>query len=127
MKEKIKKWIECFVEEYQKRPDILAKWGRPLAQFARADHPYIQNLPALIPGHQLPQEVLPGAVSILVYYIPFTRELARTNQGKGELASAQWARTYEETNAMFRDLNEQLSAWLGEKGVRAAVPLTRRR
>lgn len=122
MKEDIRKWIEHFVEEYQKRPEILAKWEQPLVQSAQANHPYIQNLPALIPGHQLPEEVLPGAVSVLVYYVPFTRELARTNRGKAELASEQWARTYEETNAMFRDLNEELSAWLRKKGVRAAVP-----
>ena len=76
--------------------------GIALVGFADAWHPYIQNLPRLIsPSHELPQNVLPDAKIIIAYYVPFTKDLAKTNRTEGILASPEWARAYEETNALL--------------------------
>lgn len=57
---------------------------------------------------------------MIAYYIPFLPELADTNAA-GEMASPQWARAYEETNAMFAPLNDFLTRTLEEAGYHGAV------
>ncbi|MBQ6370600.1 MAG: epoxyqueuosine reductase, partial [Firmicutes bacterium] len=122
MKKEIEKHIRSFVAEYQKREDIATVWGEPIVGFADAWHPYIQALRETIsPSHVMPQEVLPDCRIIVAYYVPFTRELARTNLRADHLASPEWARTYEETNAMFGDLNQSLIDFLTSKGYHAAI------
>ena len=122
MKENIRRMIRDFVREYEKQPGITTRWGDPLVGFAGADHPDILNLKELIaPTHKLPAEVLPGAKIVVAYFVPFTKELSFSNRNGGEIASPEWAVAYEETNAMFRDLNEYLIAALKDKGYEAAV------
>ncbi len=121
MKQEIRLFIERFVQEYQGREDIATRYGLPLVGFADAHHPYIQSLPDLIaPTHELPQNILPDAMIIIAYFIPFTEELARSNQ-EGLLASPQWARAYEETNALFGELNEALIGFIHAKAGLAGI------
>lgn len=114
--------VRRFVADYQGREDVHTKWGEPLVGFADAHSPYIQKLPEIISSsHGLPQDVLPDASVVLVYYVPFTRGLARTNRTGTRLASPDWALAYEETNAMFGALNGMLIRKIEELGSRAAV------
>ena len=122
MKQKIHQWIIDFIKAYEKREEIQTKWGTPLVGFADANHPYIQNLPHLITeGHGLPQDVLPDASIVLAYYVPFTRELAKTNDTGTIFSSPDWALAYEETNAMFLKLNAFLIEKLSEHGYKAGI------
>ena len=122
MKEIITLLIRDYVKEYEKRPDISTNWGEPLVGFADAAHPDILNLREIIsPSHKLPADVLASASVIIAYFIPFTRELAATNSSDGDLSSPEWALAYEETNAMFRKMNEYLIAKLYGMGYEAAV------
>lgn len=122
LKKEITEEISRFVEKYQSGDQINTKWGEPLAGFADAASPYIQKLPRIVsPTHGLPQDVLPDASIVIVYYVPFTRELARSNKTGTHLASAAWALAYEETNAMFRNLDAHIIALLEGFGYRAAV------
>lgn len=116
MKERVRNTIEEFVKEYETRPGIATAWGKPLVGFADAAHPYIRDLKKLIgPDHGLPEDVLEDARIVVAYFVPFTRELAASNEKFGELASPQWARAYEETNKMLAELNqfliERLKTW----------------
>lgn len=121
MKEDIRQYIEEFIQSYQGREEIATQYGLPLVGVADAYHPYIQSLPKLIsPTHELPQRILPDAKTIIAYFVPFTRELARSNQ-TGTLASPAWARAYEETNALFGELNESLSGFIRTKAGQAGV------
>lgn len=126
MKEKINRWFCDYIQEYEKRGTIETKWGKPLIGYADANSAYIQNLPALIsPGHGLPQDVIPDASIVIAYYVPFTRELAGINRTGTEFAAPEWARAYEETNAMFLELNQHLIKELEVLGYRAGTsPLT---
>ena len=122
MKSKIKKWITGYIDEYAKRPEISTEWGKPAVGFAAADSPYIQSLPDLIgSSHGLPQQVMPDAKTVIAYYVPFTRELARSNNNGTEYASQQWAIAYEQTNEMFGRLNSYIADRLAEYGYKAAV------
>jgi len=122
MKEKITDMISEFVKKYEQKPNISTKWGKPLVSFADANHPYILNLKELIsPTHCLPTDVLSDASIVIVYFVPFTKELADTNRIPGDIASAEWALAYEETNTMFGKLNEYIIAELRKMGYRADV------
>ena len=122
MKKQITKFIENYVTGYQAREDIITKYGTPLVCFADAMHPYIQNLPDLIgPSHELPQNILPDARIIIAYFVPFTKELAKSNQEDGTTASPAWAQAYEETNALFMELNDALIDYIHAKAGLAGI------
>lgn len=122
MKTRVKNTIERFIEDYEARSEISTVWGPPQVGFADARHPYIRNLKKLIgQDHKMPEDVLEDASVVVAYFVPFTKELAESNAALGELASSQWARAYEETNAMLSDLNQHLTEKFREWGYQAGV------
>lgn len=117
MKEYIGELICNFLKEYEKH--TVTKWGDPLTGFA--DAAKVRELSRRIsPDHGKPEDAVGEATVILAYFIPFQKEMAYTNVKTGP-ASPQWARSYEETNAMFDVLNAYLIQELKKKGVKAAV------
>ncbi len=120
-KDQIVLFIEEYIREYQARDDIATCYGMPLVGFADANHPYIRNLPDLIsPTHVLPQNILEDARIIIAYFVPFTKDIAKTNI-EGIQASPEWARAYEETNALFSELNSALIDLIHAKAMDAGV------
>lgn len=118
-REEVRAWIEAYVRETEK--SCSTRWRRPLAGFADAHHPGFEKLRELIvPNHVMPWEVLPEAKTVLVYFLPFVKEMADTNAG-GSTPSPEWALAYEETNALFVRLNEYLTDKFWQRGVRALV------
>jgi epoxyqueuosine reductase QueG len=112
------RFISQFVNSYPAE----TVWGEPIVGFADANLPEIQNLKNRIsPAHGLPQEVLPDAKTVIVYFVPFTKELAATNRESGDLASPEWALAYEETNAMCKEMNNGLTEYLATVAVKACV------
>lgn len=121
-KEQIKRLICSYVQEYQKKQNVITIWGKPLVGFADANHPYIQSLPDIIrTTHALPSDVLKDASIVIAYYVPFTKELAKTNKRADDLASPDWALAYEETNAMFEKLNTYIINCLEKMGYRGSI------
>jgi epoxyqueuosine reductase QueG len=121
-KQKLTGEIASYVKKYQEREDVHTEWGEPLVGFADACSPYIQKLPEIVSKtHALPQDVMEDASIVLVYYVPFTRELARTNRTGTHLSSPEWARAYEETNAMFGQMNSHLIEIIEDGGYKAAI------
>lgn len=122
MKEKIRRMIQDYIIEYEKKTNISTRWGIPLVGFADACHPDIIKFKETISQtHKLPTEVLPSANIVIAYFVPFTKELADTNRLEGEVASPEWALAYEETNTMFRLLNGFIIQELKSMGYEAAV------
>ncbi|MCC2864828.1 epoxyqueuosine reductase [Anaerovorax odorimutans] len=116
MKKFLRNEIQGFIRRYEKK--IETKWGEPLAGFADADLSRLKQV--ISPQHASGSDVIPNPTVILAYFVPFQKEMAETNIGHG-IASPQWALAYEETNAMFVELNRYLIKILAEKGYRAAV------
>lgn len=122
MQEIIRQEICQYVKAYQERKDVSAVWGEPIVGYADAHSAYVRKLRGLVhPMHEMPEDVLPGATVVLVYYVPFTRALAQRNADAGRFAAPEWAQTCAETNAMFQQLNAHLIEFLSQKGHRAAV------
>jgi epoxyqueuosine reductase QueG len=68
----------------------------------------------------MPAELLPGARTVIVFFVPFAPEVARANIA-GRLAAREWAMAYIETNALIAELGSHLAAMLESRGHGAAA------
>lgn len=122
LKKTITNMIQTYVHKYQKKTDITSQWSESLVGFADANHPDILKLKDIISQqHVMPHEILEKPTIVIAYFVPFTKELADTNKAAGDVASPEWARTYEETNGMFGELNNYLIEELKKMGYEAGI------
>ncbi len=120
LEERLVHEIEGFVSRHQQTATTTG-WQRPLVAFADAANPLFAGLKqAVRASHALPEDLLPGARSVLVYFLPFSREIPSSNR-QGYHASRLWATGYVETNALIIALNQHLGALLAEAGHRSTI------
>lgn len=113
--------IENYIKNKSNECIIPGLWESPIVGFASADNEYIRGLRAVVhPQHQMPEEVMENAKTILVYFVPFTHAIVSGNAVPG-LATRDWAQAYELTNAMFGELNQYIISVIGQLGGHAAV------
>ncbi len=106
--------IRSSMEKIQ-RPDLFRK---PICGFSAADDPRYKELKTVIgPWHCLPTELLPEAKTVISYYVPFTKEVAKAPKNGGNLAL--WAESYEVVNRAFDFVGEQVVHFLRERGYQA--------
>lgn len=92
----------------------------PLVGFAGCDSPMIRQLKnAVMPEHEMPEDILSDPKIIISYFLPFNKEVARSNV-PGRYASKTWAACYNDTNRMIASLNDALVEHIHEMGFRAA-------
>jgi epoxyqueuosine reductase QueG len=114
--------IRGFVKERMQAEAVRSAWEAPLVGFAAAEDPLFLRLKqAVRPSHALPADLLPGARTAVVYFLPFAAAVPRSNR-RGRNASREWAAAYVETNRLIRDLNLHLAAVLEGAGFRSACP-----
>ena len=125
MKKTVRVEIERFVREYRDSHGTVTPWEIPLVGFASASDPLFQKLKAAVsPTHAVPQDLLAGAATVVAFFLPFTRELTRTNE-QGREASEEWARAYLETNELIRSLSLHVKAFLETRDEKAClIPAT---
>lgn len=121
LKEYIAGLIKEYVRDYQLSEGSKTGWREPLVGFASAADPLFAELKRIVgEDHRMPGEILPGARTVISYFIPFSKELADTNR-EGLSCSKEWAAAYVETNKMMARLNRHLVKKLEESGFRSAV------
>lgn len=98
------------------RPDL---YREPLVSFSDADDPkYIQLKDIIGDWHLTPKELLPTAKSVISYFIPFTKEVAKAPR-KAAYPSPLWGEAYQEINNHFNIINKAVSDWLMAQGHKA--------
>jgi len=105
MEAKIVQWIEGFVSG-----DI---WRKPIVSFCSADE--VEKLRKIVPNHAIPEELLKSARSVIVYFIPFTKDVVISNVN-GLRPSRDWALAYVKTNELILNLNSYLAEKLENLG-----------
>ena len=76
------------------------------------------------PWHRLPSDFVPGAASVISYYVPFTKALAEEPL-KAEVVSEKWSEAYLVINEHFNVINAALCDLLKAEGHDAApIPST---
>lgn len=116
--------VREFVRSYAQAHPVETRWETPLVAAADADDPLFPRLKTIVsPDHLLPSDVLPGAKTVVSWFVPFAEEIVESNI-PGESSSRQWDCAYIETNAMLAALAGHICDRLRASGFRAAVPPT---
>lgn len=120
--------IRIFVAEENEACSMGAIWQEPIVGFADAKSEYIGRLREIVhPDHQMPEEVMADAKTVICYFVPFAEWVAKSNVGGANdgcgsvtnMSSPQWAESYELTNAMMSRLNEHLIETVHNMGYEA--------
>jgi len=114
LEEFILKTISVFETEHS----IEKMWRQPLVAALSAKNPLLPKLKeAVAMDHLFPEDILPGAKSIAVFFIPFETGIIKSNI-QGEAASPEWARAYILTNELLSFINEAVEKELNQYGYR---------
>ena len=115
-------WISDFILEYCRRVGTESIWREPIVGLADAESPLFPELRIVAyRGHRVPQDYLPGARTVISYFLPFEPSVAGGNVG-GDAPSRGWADAYKVTNAMAAELNRRIADGVEGLGFSAVVP-----
>lgn len=100
----------------------ITAYRQPLVGFVAASDPGFADLRKVVePTHMLPQDLLPGARSVVSFFVPFAPDVVTANQNGGDRVAREWAVAYVETNALIGRITARLIQRLAGRGVRAAA------
>jgi len=116
----LRKYAERFVEEESDRPGTDGWWQTPLLNAAPIDTRFDQLPQIAADDHLLPRDLLPTAKSVIVFFIPFKKELVTANQ-KGERPCREWGVAYVQTNDLIGRLSQALGDFLNEHGYKSGL------
>ncbi len=121
MKAWIHQTILHAISSFRQSPGVRTAWKEPLVAYADAAEPLFMRLKEVVtPTHATPHELLAGARTVIVYFLPFDESVGRSN--KGDLpASPEWAKAYIETNQLIRAINQRLAEGLEQQGYASVV------
>jgi epoxyqueuosine reductase QueG len=96
---------------------------QPLVGYAAASDDIFRQYQTIIgPFHLLPEELLPGAVSVISWILPINAVVRESNRNQTELPSREWAMTRTHGEVINGDLRRHLVAWLEGSGHKATAP-----
>ena len=117
--------IAEFPSHYRVANNTRTNWLEPVIGFADAEDPLFEFLKTIVsPTHALPNEIVPGAKSVVAYFVPFERRVNESNIPEEE-SSIEWDYAYIETNQMLNALSKYLHAWVCREGYDSSeIPAT---
>lgn len=99
-------------------------YDAPLVGFAAADDKLFEEFcsPGIVgPGFMLPREWLPGARTVISFFLPFTKEVRDSNRLPG-LPSEEWVTARIDGEAFNNEVRAFLAGFLSDMGAGAAAP-----
>jgi epoxyqueuosine reductase QueG len=125
VREQIVRGIETVVDAASRQADMASSWQTPLVGFADARDPRFSELKRVVrPSHGLPGDLLPGARTVVAYFLPFDPVIPRSNH-RGRFSSETWAVAYIETNRLIATINGRICDLLEQSGFRGTrLPAT---
>jgi epoxyqueuosine reductase QueG len=113
-------WLMDYVAVYPEKYNQLAVWREPIMACAPADDRFRRLKEIIVPEHALPQDLLPGAKTVVVWFIPLKHHIQMDNTG-GERPSLSWGRAYLSTNDLIDRAGRAIKAMLEDAGGKAAL------
>jgi epoxyqueuosine reductase QueG len=115
----IKQQIIDYIKNEVEENNPQQFFREPIVGFSSADDELYQNIKKIVGEHHLfPQEVLPGAKTVVSFFIPFTKKVVESN--KGAEVSDEWALSYIRCNHLISGICESLTEMLRKNGVKAS-------
>ncbi len=122
MKQAIRDEIEGIVARRHEERRTATRWLSPIVGFASAADPLFErSKQAVSSTHALPRDLLPGAKTVIVWFVPFERSVALSNI-PGSAASREWAVAYVETNILLAAIGARVVEFLHARGHEASSP-----
>lgn len=118
----IEKMINNFIFSYPGLHTVETSWREVVIGFAAAEDPLFAQFKSIIrKTHITPSELLPGAKSVVAYFVPFAKNLHKENFKMNHYAARSWAVAYVETNRLIARVNEHLQSELESQGYRMVL------
>jgi len=115
-------FIEATIQRLVAQAETRTEYRAPLVGFAAADDPRFARLRHVAePSHLLPADLLPGARSVVSFFLPFAPSVVEANARQREEVAREWAVAYIETNALIARITAHLIEALAQRGIRAAA------
>jgi len=124
MHSKIIKTIKSTISGYEKTNQIKI-WRKPVIKIISAKNKKLRELKQIVSAeHFMPCDILPDAKSIIIFFIPFKKNIVKSNIS-GTLASKEWALAYIKTNELISEINNKIEALMGNNGYKTGkIPAT---
>jgi len=121
--QEIKDLIIATIEKEVSTANTKTRYRQPLVGFAEVKKEDFRHLKKIVGEHHImPDDLLPGAQSIVAFFLPFSEEVVRANKRSHYIAK-EWAVAYVETNTLISHICEVLGHVLEKKGIEAAWEL----
>jgi epoxyqueuosine reductase QueG len=113
---------QAAIQQWREQHSTKNYWQEPLLAVARADDPIFPRLREVAsPEHAMPRDLLSGADSVIVFFLPFQKILGQENDEAGPFAARSWAEAYVTTNRLIESVNIRLKACLEQAGHLATI------
>ncbi len=114
--------IRNLVRDAAAEAGTVTEYREPLIGFARADDPRFRALRDTVsPIHLMPGDLLPGARTVLSFFLPFAPWVVEANARERVTVAREWAVAYVETNELIGRISARLVAVFSEQGIAAAA------
>jgi epoxyqueuosine reductase QueG len=102
--------------------NLITGYREAILGIVSADDPGFEALSSMVGfNHYLPSDLLPGARSVVCFFLPFSPDIVYANQAHKDLAAREWAIAYLETNMLIDQITSGLIEKLYNDGIRAAA------
>lgn len=105
--EKLRSLAEEFVAAEPDRIGTEGFWQKPLLVSALIDGRFDILPQVAFNEHLHPHDLLPSAKSLIVFFVPFKRELVKENK-KGVRPCRNWGLAYVQTNDLIDRLSQEM-------------------
>lgn len=120
MVDDLSRWLADYVAAYPQRYNQIAIWRTPIMACAPADDRFERLKVITVPDHLLPQDLLPDARTVVVWFVPFKRHIQMDN-ARGNRPSLSWGRAYVATNEMIERTGRAMQAFIEAAGGKVAL------
>ncbi|MFA9378415.1 MAG: hypothetical protein ACERKZ_16970 [Lachnotalea sp.] len=112
-----KKYVEEIIAKTVKESPYQDMFLEPIIGFASADDPMYEKLDDLIGSPQVhPKVFLETAKTVIVYFIPFSKETVTSIQGEKVISKA-WSKSYNNGNMILNQIAKNLQEQLKTRGI----------
>jgi len=116
----LREFTERFVEDKPERLGTDGWWQKPLLVSASIDLRFDQLPRIAYHNHLYPRDLLPTAKSVVVFFIPFKKNLIKENR-EGDRPCRNWGLAYVRTNDLINRLTSALGDFLTEHGFKSGL------
>jgi epoxyqueuosine reductase QueG len=116
----IEKLIITVIENEVENADAATRFRKPVTGFAEVKNDDFKHIRNVVGEHHIsPGDLLPGARSLVAFFLPFSKCVVNANL-KNKYVARDWAVAYVETNKLIRKNCESVVRALGKAGIEAS-------